>query len=81
MMFKGEESDHKVFNKFSFRKCEISLGEAVSWKERYVMKWKLYDSLSFLGGKLSLSSGCAVAVTARTILVLINVVKCGKFLH
>ena len=62
----NEKGDSKVLYKFTCRKCEGNIGEAVEQEEKLCHEVEAVREFTYLGDRVSVGGGCEAAVTART---------------
>ena len=67
--------------KFTCRKCEGNIGEAVEHEEKLCDQLKTVQEFTYLGDRVRAGGGCETALTARTRSGLIKLRECSELLY
>ena len=71
----------KFSKKFTCRKCEGNIGEAVEQEEKLCDEVETVSEFTYLGDRVSAGVGCEAAITARTRCGWIKCRECGELLY
>ena len=71
----------KFARRFTCRKCEGNIGEAVEQEEKLCDEVEAVREFTYVGDRVSIGGGCAASVTARARCCWLQLRECGELMY